>query len=296
MLYQIQSSQPNLRKQKSTESLDYIDGFSITASRKKPNDTKRKASNGTSSSTSVTPNAAQAPISAIVPRQKGSSSGSPPPQSKKRTLANMQHYEQPHWKQSVQQQIGSIKQYGCINLSEHNENKINDILSNLKKNSDGNLWIPSKYSIVSFNHEDANLHKTFELITFGKYITIVPVIFIDDSPYTTEAICCTDIDNPNHNKYSYLITKPINSSQILTRKNQGFDCNEFKKSLKSCDSHNVNTVLTSIEKLSKYNEILKNIMNQLLETFDDPNQDEKDFTFTKAQIKKIDPSYSSTNQ
>ncbi len=293
MLYPIQSSQPNLRKQKSTESLDSIDGFSITASKNKPNNTKRKASNGTSSSTSVTPNAAQAPISAIVPRQKGSSSGSPPPQSKKRTLANMQHYEQPHWKQSVQQQISSIKQYGCMDLSQHNENEINDILSNLKKNSDGNLWIPSKYSIVSFNHEDANLHKTFELIAFGKYITIVPVIFIDDSPYTTEAICCTDIDNPNHNKYSYLITKPINSSQILTRENEGFNCNEFKESLKSCIN---NKVLKSIEKLPRYNEILKIIMNQLLETFDDPNQDEKDFTFTKAQIEKIDPSYSSTNQ
>ncbi|MBA95241.1 MAG: hypothetical protein CMP21_05780 [Rickettsiales bacterium] len=200
---------------------------------------------------------------------------------KKRKL----HLEQPHWEKPVREQINSIKQHGCINLSEHNENEINDILSNIRKNSDGDLWIPSQYSIVSFNHEDATQHKTFELIAVKNNITIVPVIFVGDIPYTTEAICYTDIKNPDHNKYSYLITSPTDSSQILTRENEGFNCNEFKESLKSCSN---NKVLKSIEELPRYNEILKIIMNQLLEKFDNPNAKNKYFTFNQGLITHID--------
>ncbi|MBI60159.1 hypothetical protein CL657_02960 [bacterium] len=131
-------------------------------------------------------------------------------------------------------------------------------------------------------------HSIFELIAVGDKITIVPVISLGEISYTTEAICCTDIGHRDRNKVGYLITKPIESSQILTRDGEGFDCDEFKKSLTNCKSHSLSKVLTFIEKLSRSNDILGSIMNQLLQRFDDPNSKELCFRFRKTEILQID--------
>ena len=86
----------------------------------------------------------------------------------------------------------------------------------------------------------------------------------------------------------YLITKPIESSQILTRDGEGFDCDEFKKSLTNCKNRSLNDVLTVIKKSTRCNEILKDIMNQLLQRFEDPNSKELYFHFRKTEILQID--------